>query len=304
MRRREFILLVGATAAVPFATLAQTVRRIGLLFATSLQAAKARGLLDAINQGLKEYGWVDGQNIAYESRFADNRDDELPRLAAELVGSRVDLILTDSTPGAAAARNATRTIPIVAVSNDPVASGLVSSLSRPGANVTGISYSSAELAGRRLQLLGEMVVGLARVSVLLNPANPSHFVLLKQTQAAAQSLKIELHVAEARSPDLLDGAFAAITAAQSGAIIVLPGAMFLAQSPDVVAFAAKSRLPTMFPWAQNVESGGLMSYSPSLTVAFRRTAAYVDKIFRGANPGDLPVETPTTFELVINLKIG
>jgi putative tryptophan/tyrosine transport system substrate-binding protein len=196
MRRREFILLVGATAAVPFATLAQTVRRIGLLFATSLQAANAWGFLDAINQGLKEYGWVDGQNIAYESRFADNRDDELPRLASELVESRVDLILTDSTPGAAAARNATRTIPIVALSNDPVASGLVSSLSRPGANVTGISYSSVELAGRRLQLLG-MVVRLARVSVLLNPANPSHFVLLKQTPAAAQSLQIELHVAEA-----------------------------------------------------------------------------------------------------------
>src|SRR5262249_6141139 len=196
-------------------------------------------------------------NIAYESRFADYRDDELPRLASELVGSRVDLILTDSTPGTAAARNATRTIPIVAVTNDPVASGLVSSLSRPGANVTGISYSSAELAGRRLQLLGEIVVGLARVSVLLNPATPSHFVLLKQTQAAAQSLKIELHVAEAQSPDLLDSAFTAITAAQSGALIVLPDVLFLAHSSDVVAFAAKSRLPTMFPWARNVESGGL-----------------------------------------------
>ena len=183
-----------------------------------------------------------------------------------------------------------------------VASGLASSLSRPGGNVTGISYSSVELAGRRLQLLGEMVVGLARVSVLLNPANPSHFVLLKQTQVAAQSLKIELHVAEARLPDLLDSAFAAITAAQSGAIIVLPDVLFLAHSSDMVAFAAKSRLPTMFPWAQNVESGGLMSYGPSFTVAFRRTAAYVDKIFRGANPAELPVEQPTKFEFVINLK--
>jgi putative tryptophan/tyrosine transport system substrate-binding protein len=184
----------------------------------------------------------------------------------------------------------------------PVASGFVSSLSRPGGNITGISLLSADLAGRRLQLLSEMVPGLARVTVLSNPTNPIHFRLFKQTQAAAQSLKIELHVAEARAPDLLESAFAAVSAAQTGALMVLSDAMFASEYLRLVAFAARERLPALFESKEFVEAGGLMAYGPSIPAVFRGLGAYVDKIFHGANPAELPVEQPTKFEFVINLK--
>ena len=212
--RRQFISALGGTVfAWPFAVRAQqptSARRVGLLFATSAQAAKARGLLEVVTQGLKEHGWVEGQNITFEYRFADGKDEVLPKLAAELVQLRLDAILTDGTPATQAAKNATRTVPIVmGLSNDPVASGLVASLSRPGGNITGTSLMAPELAGKRLHLLTEIVPGLARVAVLSKPSNPSHALLLKQTQTAAQSLNIELHVVEAGAPDKLDSAFAA-----------------------------------------------------------------------------------------------
>jgi putative tryptophan/tyrosine transport system substrate-binding protein len=226
----------------------------------------------------------------------------LPNLAAELVRLRVDAIVADSTPAIQAAKNATQTVPIVGISNDPVASGFVSSLTRPGGNITGIGLLAADLAGRRLQLLSEIVPRLARVAVLLNPANPSHLALLKQTQAAASLLKIELHLAEARAPDLLESAFAAASAAQTGALIVLPDATFFSQYPRAVAFAATARLPALFQEKQVVEGGGLMAYRPSIPAAYRRLATYVDKIFHGADPAELPVEQPTTFEFAINLK--
>ena len=236
---------------------------------------------------MKEHGWIEGQNYSFEYRFADGKEDALPKLAAELARLRVDAIVTDSSPATRAAKEATQTIPIVGISNDPVASGFVSSLSRPGGNVTGISLLSADLTARRLQLLSEVVPGLARVTLLLNPANPSHFALLKQTQSAAPSLKIELHVSEARTPDLLENAFAAISAARPGALIVLPDAMFFGEYPRVVAFAGTERLPTLFPEKQVVEAGGLMAYGSSIPAAFRGLAAYVDKIFHGANPAEL-----------------
>ena len=307
MRRREFITFLGGVAAAwPLAARAQqptaTTHRLGLLFATSEQGAKARGLLEAVTQGLKEYGWVEGQNIAIEYRFADGKADALPKLAVEVVQLRVDAIVTDSTPAAHAAQNATRTVPIVGIINDPVASGLVVSLARPGGNITGVSLQSAELAGRRIQLLTELVPGLARVAILSNPANQSLAGLVKQSQAAAQSLGIEIEVADAPAPDTLENAFAAITAARAGALIVLPDVMFFAQYPRVVAFTAASHLPALFPEKQPVEGGGLMAYGPSIPASFRRAGAYVDKILRGANPADLPVEQPTTFEFVINLK--
>jgi putative ABC transport system substrate-binding protein len=304
MRRRDFIALLGsaAIAAWPLAARTEASRRLGLLFTIKAQSAKALGALEAIVQGLKEHGWIEGQNITFEYRFADGKEDDLPKLAAELVRLRVDAILTDGSPAIQALKNATRTVPIVAFSGDPVASGFVSSLSRPGGNITGISLLSADLAGRRLQLLSDMVPGLARVAVLLNPTNPIHFSLLKQTQAAAPSLKIELHVAEARAPDLLESAFAAISAAQTGALIVLQDAMFASEYLRVVAFAATERLPALFAEKGFVEAGGLMAYGPSIPAAYRRLAAYVDKIFHGANPAELPVEQPTTFEFAINLK--
>jgi putative ABC transport system substrate-binding protein len=304
VRRREFIaLLAGAAAASPCVASAQTNRRLGLLFATSEQAAKTRGQLEAVIQGLKEYGWVEGRNITFAYRFADGKDEALPKLAAELVQSRMDAILTDSTPATQAAKDATRAVPIVmAVSNDPVASGFVASLNRPGGNITGTSLLAPELAGGRLQLLTEMVPGLARVAVLAKPSNPSHALLLKQTQTAAQSLSVELHVVEATAPEKLDSAFAAITATRAGALIVLADAMFFGQTPRLVAFTATARLPALFPEKQVAEAGGLMAYGPSILGSFQRAAAFVDKILRGANPADLPVEAPTTFEFVINLK--
>jgi putative ABC transport system substrate-binding protein len=270
------------------------------------QRSSSRGdrSLGAIVQGLKEHGWIKGQNITFEYRFADGKQDALSKLAAELVGLRVNAIVAEGTPAIQAAKNATQTVPIVGICNDPVASGFVSSLARPGGNITGISLLSADLAGRRLQLLSEMVPGLARVAVLLNPTNPSHFALLKQTQVAALTLKIELHVAEARTPDLLESAFAAISAAQTGALIVLQDVMLFGEHPRVVAFATTEHLPTLFLEKQVVEAGGLMSYGPSIPGAFEGLAAYVDKIFHGANPAELPVEQPTKFELVINLKIA
>jgi putative tryptophan/tyrosine transport system substrate-binding protein len=302
--RRKFIsALGGIVGAWPLAALAQTSRRLGVLFGTSAQAAKARGLLDAVTEGLKEYGWVEGRNISFEYRFADGKDEALPKLAAELVQLRLDAILTDGTTATQAAKNATRTVPIVmAVSNDPLASGFVASLNRPGGNITGISVLAPELAGRRLQLLTEMVPGLGRVAVLLKPSNPSHAVLLTQMQTAAQSLNVELRVVEAAAPDKLESAFAAITAARAGALIVLADSMFFGQTPRLVALTATARLPALFPEKQVAQAGGLMAYGPSIPASFRRAGAFVDKILRGANPADLPVEAPTTFELVINLK--
>jgi putative ABC transport system substrate-binding protein len=196
---------------------------------------------------------------------------------------RVDAIVAEGTPAIQAAKNATQTVPIIGISNDLVGSGFVRSLSRPGGNITGISLLSADLAGRRLQLLSEMVPRLASVAVLLNPANSSHFALLQQTQAAAALLKIELHVAEARAPDLLESAFAAISGAQTGALIVLPDTIFFGQYPRVLAFAATERLPALFIEKQVVAAGGLMAYGPSIPAAFRELAAYVDKIFHGVN---------------------
>jgi putative ABC transport system substrate-binding protein len=300
MRRREFIALMGgAVAAWPLVARTETSRRVGLLFPNA-QAAKVS--FEAIVQGLKEHGWIEGQNITFEYRYADDKQDALPKLAAELVRLRVDAIVAEGTPAMQAAKDATQTVPTVGVSNDPVASGFVSSLGRPGGNITGIGLLSSDLAGRRLQLLSEVIVGLARVAILLNPANPSHFALLKQTQAAALSLKIELHVAEAQAPDQLESAFAAISQAQTGALIVLPDPMFFGEYPRVVAFAATVRLPALFLEKKVVEGGGLMAYGPSIPAAFRRLAAYVDKILHGANPAELPVEQPTTFEFAINLK--
>jgi len=299
MRRREFMTLLGGAAAWVSPARAQEPRRvIGFLSSTSSDAFPE--LLAAFVQGLKDTGFIEGNNINIEWRWAE--DNRLPSLAGELVSRGVAVIVTWGTPATHAAQNATRTVPIVAISNDPVASGFVVSLARPGGNITGVSLQSAELVGRRIQLLTELVPGLARVAILSNPANQSLAGLVKQSQSAAQSLGIVIEVADAPAPDRLENAFAAITAARAGALIVLPDVMFFAQYPRVVAFTAASHLPALFPEKQPVEGGGLMAYGPSIPASFRRAGAYVDKILRGANPADLPVEQPTTFEFVINLK--
>jgi putative ABC transport system substrate-binding protein len=273
--RRKFISALGIVVAWPRTARAQTRRRLGLLFATSAQAAKARGLLEAVTQGLKEYGWVEGQNITFEYRFADGKEEVLPKLAAELVQLPMGAILTDGTPATQAAKKATRTVPIVmAVSNDPVASGFVASLNRPGGNITGTSLLAPDLAGRRLQLLTEMVPGLAHVAVLMNPSNPSHALLLKQTQAAAQSLSVELQVVEVAAPDKLDGAFAAITAARAGALIDFGGRVILwpnppprrihSDGPSASALPRKAGRRSRRPYGLRPEYSGQLSASRRL----------------------------------------
>jgi putative tryptophan/tyrosine transport system substrate-binding protein len=302
LRRRDFIMASGATVAWSLAARAQASRRLGILAPAGTQRSRDL-LLDTFGQALQEHGWNEGQNVLFEYRSAEGNVDALTKLAAELVQLRVDVILTDGTPATDAARKATRSVPIVmAAVNDPVASGFVASLSRPGGNITGLSLLAPELAGKRLQLLAETVPKLARVAVLANPSSPATALLLKQTEAAAQTLGIALYVAEAATPDSLETAFAAIASARAGALLVMQEIMLFDQHPRIVAFAAASRLPALFPLKQVVEAGGLMAYGPNILACFRQAAAYVDKIFRGANPADLPVETPTTFELAINLK--
>jgi putative tryptophan/tyrosine transport system substrate-binding protein len=305
MRRREFITLLGVALACPLAARAQQPasagRRLGILVATSPEAFKGAGMLEALTQEMKEYGWIEGQNIIFEYRFGNA--EVLPKLAVELVQLRVDAILTDGSQATQAAKDATRTLPIVmAAVNDPIAPGFIASFQRPGGNITGLSILSSEIAGRRLQLLKEMVPDLVRVAILSNPSNPADALLRKQTQAAAQSLGIDLQVAEVPTLDKLESAFAAINTSHAGALIVLQDAILFSQHARIVAMAAASRLPTLFSEKQVVEAGGLMSYGASIPANFRRVAFYIDKIFRGANAADLPVELPTTFELVINLK--
>src|SRR6516165_7354658 len=307
MRRRAFIALLGSAVAWPLGARAQqaasTVRRIGLLLPGNARTTAVRGQLEAFRQGLKEYGWVEGQNIIVEYRFAEGREDALPAIAAELARLRLDIIVAESTVGIQAAKTVTQTVPIImATSADPVGTGFVASLNRPGGNITGLSLQTAELSGKRLQLLTELVPGLARVAVLSNPLNPSIAPTVEQTKAAAQSLGVEVHVAEVRAPDKFESAFAAITSAHAGALIILPDPVLYGQHPRVVTFTAASHLPALFPEKQVAEVGGLTAYRASIPGSFRRTAAYVDKILRGAKPADLPIEQPTIFELVVNLQ--
>jgi len=308
LRRRQFItLLSGAAAAWPLAARAQqtasTVRRIGLLLPGNTRTTAVRGQLEAFRKGLKEYGWVEGQNIIVEYSFAEGREDALPAIAAELARLRLDVIVAESTVAIQAAKTVTQTVPIVmATSADPVGTGLVANLNRPGGNITGLSLQTAELSGKRLQLLTEIVPGLARVAVLSNPLNPGEKSSVEQTKAAAQALGIETHVVEVQAPDKFESAFAAVTAAHAGALMVLPDPLLYGQHPRIVTFTAASHLPALFPEREVAEAGGLIAYGPSIPASFQRAAAYVDKILRGAKPADLPVEQPTTFELVVNLQ--
>ena len=308
MKRREFIALIGgAAAAWPLGAraqqLASAVRRIGFLLPGGARTTAVRGQLEAFREGLKEYGWVEGQNISVEYRFAEGKEDALPGIAAELVQSRLDVVVAEGTAATRAAKTVTQTVPIVmATSADPVGTGLVASLNRPGGNITGVSLQTGELSGKRLQLLTEIVPGLARVAVLSNPLNPSIALVLEQTKAAAQSLGLEIHVVEVQAPDKFESAFAAVTAARAGALIVLPDPLLYGQHPRIVTFTAASHLPALFPEKEVAEAGGLIAYGPSIPASFRRAAAYVDKILRGAKPADLPIEQPTKFELVVNLQ--
>ena len=305
MKRREFISLVGAAAAWPLAARAQQVGKmpqIGYLGVSS--PSLEPHYVEAFRQKLRELGHVEGKNIAIEYRWAEGQDDRLPNLASELVRLKPDVIVTTGTPGAVAAMQATKTIPIVMASSaDPVGSGLVASLARPGGNVTGFTILGPELEGKRLELLKQAVPGLSRLAVLWNPSNPGIVSYFETVKNAGRALQISLGpVVEVRRSDELDNAFTAIASARPHALVVIADRFLLSHRKQIVEFAAVKRLPTMYPYREYVDAGGLMSYAPSNIELFLGTAIYVDKILKGAKPGDLPIQEPTKFELVINLK--
>jgi putative ABC transport system substrate-binding protein len=305
MRRREFItLLGGAAAAWPLKARAQQpqrMRRIGRL--SPLSVAAEAPMLAGLRQGLNELGWIEGQNFAFELRFADGNLDRLPQLADELVREKVDVIVTGSSPGASAAKNATSTIPIVMVTTgNPVQGGLIATLARPGGNVTGVTALGQVLNAKRLELLKEAVPSLKRVAILTNPASPYTDPFLQESEAAAHALGIEARVLEARGPHDLERAFEAIVNEHAEALMVLADPMFITHRRRIVELAAKNRLPSVFGERGSVHAGGLIFYGASLPDMYRRAATYVDKILKGVKPADLPVEQPTAFELAINLK--
>jgi ABC-type uncharacterized transport system substrate-binding protein len=307
VRRREFIALVGGAIACPVGVRAQQqigkVARLGYLGQGSPSFSPS--LLDAFRQGLRELGWVEGQNIVIDYRFAEGRLDRLPDLAAELVRLKVDIIVASPTLGVAAANNATKTIPIVMIagSADPVGLGFIESLAHPGGNVTGLSYSvGPEIFGKELELLKETVLKVRRVAILSNPDSPAQPLFIRELNVAARSLGMQLQLLEARGPHEFDGAFAAMAKEGVGALLVVVDTVFLLHRTRLADLAARSRLPAVYGVRESVDAGGLMSYGPRLRDLFWRGATFVDKILKGAKPGDLPVEQPTKFELVINLK--
>ncbi len=302
MDRRAFIGTLAALAA-PRAAEAQSpekVVRIGIL---TLGFARSTPPIEAFRQGLGEHGYVEGRNMALEFRFAEGRSDRLPALAAELVRLKVDVIVTESNLAALAAKHATQTIPIVmGVASDPVKAGVVASLARPGGNVTGLTVITPEVSGKRVELLKGAIPKISLVAVLWNPNNPTGRDFLRETEAAARSLGIQLLAIEVRNPGELGTVFKAVTNVRPSALITLGDGMLWSARARIVEFAMKSQLPGIFPERDFPEAGGLMSYGPNVSENFRRAAALVDKVLKGSKPADLPIERPTRLELVINLK--
>src|SRR5262249_16147474 len=297
--------VVGVLAA-PLAAEAQQaakVYRLGLLGGSPPNSPGGRRAWEGFFQGMRELGYVEGQNILVEGRWYGDHTERLPALAAELVRLNVDVIVAGTAPAPEAAQRATSTIPIVMGTHvDPVGSGLVASLAKPERNVTGVSNLGPELVGKRLQLLKEVVPGISRVAVLSNPTDTAQTLLLKEVQVAAESSKVRLQILEAPAPRDFANAFSAMTKERAGAVIVLTSSMFYAERARIAELAAQSRVPAIYTVKEYAEAGGLMAYGVDLHESFRRAATYVDKILKGAKPADLPVEQPTKFELVINLK--
>ena len=280
---------------------ARRLPRIGWL-GTGTVATAERGLTP-FREGMKALGHVEGQTYVLESRYADGRRERLRELAAELVKVPVDVLVVSGTPGALAAKEATTTIPIVFPnSSDPVGTGVVASLARPGGNATGLSLMASDLSGRRLALLRELIPGMGRVAILWDSSNPGMALRVNETQSAATQAKLTLYDAGARNLDELEASFARMRDQRSDALVVTVEAFTLRHMTRIIEFASQQRIPTMYEDRTFVDAGGLVSYGPSSTDNFRRAATYVDKILKGAKPGDLPVEQPTKFELVINMK--
>jgi putative ABC transport system substrate-binding protein len=307
MDRRRFLLtsLAGAFTVPPVveAQQAAKVARIGYL---TPGLPTNRDFLEGFRRGLRDRGYFEGRNLVIEIRSAEGKFERLPALVAELLALKVDVIVTGGTPATLAAKKATSTVPIVfAAAGDPVTSGLVASLARPGGNVTGLSMLSADLVGKCLEQLTQAVPGVSRVAVLWQPGavpERTEKETLKAAEAAGRALGMQLQFVEARGPENLDRAFSEITRARPGALTVLPSSMFISERRRLADLAAKNRLPAVYFVREFVDAGGLMAYGPNLPDLSRRAATYVDKILKGAKPGDLPMEQATKFELVINLK--
>jgi len=298
------ILVAVVLLAVAVIAEAQQAAKVGKIGWLSIGSDSGAGsTIRAVPPELRALGYVEGKNIAFDYRYADNKLDRLPALADELVRLKVDVLVTPGTPAAIAAKNATSTIPIVFFRvSDPVPLGLVDSLSRPGGNVTGFTEISEVLAGKRLELLKETVPKLSRVAVLWNPQNPGNAQQWKESQLPARELGLQLHSMEVSSADKYEGAFKEAVKARSGALAVAQDALAGSNLKLIADLAIKHRLPASYPRGEFVDNGGLMSYGPDPDESFKRVASMIDKILKGAKPADLPVEQPTKFELVINLK--
>jgi len=310
VKRREFItLLGGAAVGWPLAASAQTqpkIPRVGIVFSAtpSPGSAAPSPALEAFRQGLRELGYVEGETIVLEVRSAEGRFERIPELVAELVGLEVDVLVAVGPPAVLAAKNATRTIPIVMMGANPVGLGLAASLSRPGGNVTGLTYLTEEVIAKRLQLLKELVPGLARVGVLKDPMDPGHPALWKETEVAAQRLEVALEPVEVRRPEDFAAAFATFKQHNAQAFLPLGSGLTFTYRSQIAALAASSRLPAIYAIREYPDAGGLMSYGPSIVLLYRGLATFVDKILKGAKPADLPVEQPTKIELVINVRVA
>jgi putative tryptophan/tyrosine transport system substrate-binding protein len=307
VRRREFIALVGAAATWPLGARAQhrKVWRVGFLAVPSRPVPLESSRFGAFARGMRELGYVEGENLTIEWRFADGRDELLSTLASELVQLKVDIIVAAATSAIRAAQKATTTIPIVmATNNDPVGSGFIQSLARPGGNITGLSNLSADLSPKFVEILLSIAPKLSRMAVLINPTNRSHAAIAESLKAAAQRVNLESLPVEAATAQEIESAFIKMKRENAQAIVVTADPIFLQQRErrQIAELAVQYRLPTVFPFREHVEAGGLISYGQHLADNYRRSAIYVDKIIKGAKPADLPVEQTAKFELAINLK--
>ena len=305
MQRREFIRLLSViVAAWPLAARAQQpakIPRIGFLGNST--ATMEANLIGPLRDGLRELGYEEGRNVIIEFRWADGKYDQFPALVAELLAAKVDVIITAGTPATLAIKKATSTVPLVFIAvGDPVGTGVVPNLGRPGGNITGLSSIAPDLEGKRLELLREVVPKLSHVAFFLNPANAFHTASMRQARVAAQSLGIKLQPMEVNKSEQLDGAFASIVKEKPDALLILADRIFLHNRKRMMEFAIQQRLPSVNAYRELVEAGGLISYGPSYEDMHRRAAVYVDKILKGTKPADLPIEQPTKFTLLINLK--
>jgi putative ABC transport system substrate-binding protein len=306
MRRAGLVAgLVLAMLSAPLLTHAQQARKVPRIGYLSVQPPNvASPFLDAFREGLRDLGYVEGRSVVIEYRWAEGEVDRLPALAAELVRLNVDVLVAVGSPASLAAKHATATIPIVSVyTPDPVGLGLVASLARPGGNVTGLSAVASEYVGKLLELLKQAVPHAGRVAVLGDPGHPAYPIYWRELGLAARTLRVALQAADVRNREELESAFSAMTRAPvPGGIVVVPDTLTISNSGRIANLAAKSRLPAVFGFQEAAAAGGLMGYGPRARDLFHRAATYVDKILKGARPADLPVEQPTRFELVINLK--